>query len=223
MKRLSCLAACAVLLPLAAHAEFVHLEFTGTVVTSTGDAEPVGSTVTGSWTFDSDLGLYSNIYSDPVEGATHAGYLINGQHYGYQGEGWSEPTHFSIFDVYDNGSKRYPALYPSDAVVFQAPRPNADTLLTLLGPDTSFAGSALPTADWLRSGWASGTFSIAGPELGYLMVANINSITVSAVPEPAAAALLLAGLGVLGLLHAGSAARRRRTGTAPDERFTAAY
>ena len=96
-------------------------------------------------------------------------------------------------------------------------------LLTLLGPDTSFAGTALPTADWLRSGWASGTFSIAGPELGYLMVANINSITVSAVPEPAAAALLLAGLGVLGLLHAGSAARRRRTGTAPDERFTAAY
>lgn len=197
MKLLSLLVVPALLLPLAARAEFIRLDFTGTVTTSVGDVAPLGSTVRGSWVFDTDPALYSNIYTDPVEGAHYTGYLISGYDYGFSQPGWTAPMHFSVFDVYDNGSQRYPALYPADAVVFNASRPNADTLLTLLGPDTSFAGTAIPTADWLRGGWGSGTFSVAAPELGNLMVANVTGITVSAVPEPATALLMLGGLGAL--------------------------
>lgn len=210
MKLLSLLVVPALLLPLAAHAEFIRLDFTGTVTTSVGDVEPLGSTVTGSWVFDTDPGLYSNIYTDPVEGAHYTGYVVNGFHYGFSLPGWTEPTHFSIFDVYDNGSQRYPALYPNDAVVFNASRPNADTFLTLLGPDTSFAGTAIPTADWLRGGWTSGAFSIAAPEIGNLMVANITGITVSAVPEPATALLMLGGVGALAWARRRSSGRRRQ-------------
>lgn len=200
MKASSILLAGALLLPAWALATPVTLNFTAKVNQSSGNLPAAGQTVSGTYVFDTDPSFYT-LYPEPQ----YPGYM------GYQtmqapyGMTLDLPTGTLDFtqgglavEAIDNGHVSYELPTPGDAVAFGIKRNNVSYRMFLFGPDTSFAGNSLPTTDWLSGLWTSGTFTIRDNSIfSTVLSADILSVTVSPVPEPATAALLLAGLAVL--------------------------
>jgi hypothetical protein len=196
-----------VLLPTAVRAEQVALDFTATVWLDTAGYAPVGSVISGHYVFDRDPASFTSQAVDPrfLHGTAGTDYFYiarTGETRLQFPSGSPDVSKgFRAIEVTDNSTWSTPAM---DNVSFLQKTLGVSYYLDLLGPDTSFAGTALPTNSWLSSGWTQGYFTIQDlAHTSTVLSANVTSLTVSLVPEPATAVLMLAGIAGLWL------ARRR--------------
>lgn len=191
------LAACA-LLP-AVHAEQVALDFSSTVWLDEAGYAPVGSAVTGHYLFDLDPASFTSQAIDPRFLDATAG-----TSYAYTNPTSENRVQFPSGSPDLSLGSRHAAVYDNwkwsdgtvvDGVSFLQTRNGVTYELALFGPDTSFTGTAFPTNGWLSRGWTEGYFMVQDSfHSGTVLSANVTSLSVSPVPEPATAALMLAGL-----------------------------
>jgi len=174
MKTSTVLLAGALLLPALAQAAPVALTFTATVNTTSGTFPAVGSTLTGTYFYDSDPAIYSQLSIPPLAGH-YLGYETVDTPYGVSLQWASGTLDLSqggvAIEIYDD--------LPTDSASFNVKRQNVSYNLTLFGPETSFTGTALPSPGWLSGGWSGGSFTIRSGASGRLLTATIVSITTS--------------------------------------------
>ena len=202
------LAFMAALLPVLACAAPTTVTFsavTESVIPGTGFPE-VGTTITGAVTFDYDLSPLSIYKPDSLP--SYTGYEYAGAPILWtavlEGTTFSHP--YLGVEVFDNDSQTFPSLGLTDAVLFSTKRANVSYSLQLFGPTTSFSGSGIPSAGTLEGFWNSGVLLIndynrvgdfTGLEGFTVLSASVSSISVSAVPEPQAYAMMFFGVGLV--------------------------
>ena len=196
------------LLPALCQAAPWGLVYSGTVVSSsgTGDVPAVGSSMSGAIVFDSDTDEYTP--EAPVPGFPgYAGYSLAGPPY-FTSIDAPPRTLFTPLlsvEVYDNDLSLLGISEPGDMVTIGGKRDAVSFILLLRGPTSSFSGTLIPNPSVLSSFWDSASvFSFGGMSFDSRFRADLSALTVSPVPEPSTAMLLLSGV-MLGLY----AARRR--------------
>ncbi|KQU74986.1 MULTISPECIES: PEP-CTERM sorting domain-containing protein [unclassified Rhizobacter] len=195
------------LLPASVRAEQVALDFTATVWLDTAGYAPVGSVISGHYVFDRDPASFTSQPVDPryLQGESGTDYFYTARtgdtRLQFPSGSPDVSKGFRAIEVIDNTTWTGPT---TDSVSFLQKTLGVSYYLDLRGPDTSFSGTALPTNSWLSGGWTQGYFSIQDPfHTSTVLSAQVTSLSVSLVPEPATAALMLVGLAGLGF------ARRR--------------
>lgn len=188
-----CLGACA-LLPLSAHADPITVSFSAIVSKTSADYAPLGSVITGSFVFDLDPSTYQTLVPPGESNALQ--YTYSGEPYGMQMQFAGGSPDLSMggdsVQVYDG----FPyASEPIDLVGFGTKRNGISYSLLLEAAPDSFIGTALPTIEWLTSGWNNAYINVFN-DFGFKteVVASITSLSVAPVPEPETAVLLLLGL-----------------------------
>lgn len=202
-----CLYACA-LLPLSARADPVTVSFSAIVSRTSADYAPLGSVITGSFVFDLDPSSYQTLVPPGESNALQ--YTYSGDPYGMriQFAGASPDLSLGgdavgVFDGFPYGSE------PIDMLTFNTKRNGITYSLSLEWAADSFIGTALPSLDWIASGWNSAYITVFD-EWSFKtdVVGRVTSVSVAPVPEPATTAMLLLGLGAV------CARARRRSGPA---------
>ena len=215
------------LAPLVAAADAVTYDFTGTVIGATGDpfvtSVPIGTEVTGTYTFDFGAAFAADTFGTP--GSQSSDWYIgnrSGTTYGTPAftqyvfsstahvgslSYATDPTYAQgnyLLSAVSGGTATGPSLYfaQEGAAPATAYAETSNlTLLALQGQPGPWTASGLPNFGTAQG--ASGSFTIPDAfgenTIGY----NITSLT--PVPLPAAAWLLLCGLGGFGAF-----ARKRR-------------
>lgn len=199
----------AALLPVLVSAAPTTLAFSAVIESVIPDAgfPGLGTTITGAVTFDYDPSQFSTYKPDSEPDYT--GYQYAGAPIlwtaAFGGTTFSHP--FLSVEVFDNGSQTLPAFAPTDTVMFSTKKNNVVYSLRLFGPNTSFSGSGIPSPATLEGFWNSGVLLIddydrVGDPTGLggfnVLSASVSAVSVSAVPEPQAYAMMLLGVGALG-------------------------
>lgn len=205
LKTLCTAVAVCALLPASVRAEQVALDFTATVSLDDAGYAPVGSVITGHYVFDRDPASFTSQAVDPRfllgEAGTDYFYLSSMGETRVQFPSGSPDLSRGLraIEVTDNVSWAEPSM---DSVSFLHKFNAISYFLDLRGPDTSFAGTALPSNSWLSNGWTEGYFMMQDPfHSSTVLSARVTSLVVSPVPEPATAALMLAGLVGIGFIR----------------------
>ncbi|KQU74985.1 MULTISPECIES: PEP-CTERM sorting domain-containing protein [unclassified Rhizobacter] len=197
-----------VLLPASVRAEQTAVDFAATVRLDTAGHAPVDSVITGHYVFDRDPASFTSQAIDPrfLDAAAGTDYVYT--HLASENRlqfpsGSPDLSRGSrVVEVYDNWKWSDGTVV--DGVAFLQKTNGVTYELALFGPDTSFSGTAFPANGWLSSGWTAGYFTMHDAFHGSAVLsAVVTSLSVSPVPEPATAILMLAGVAGLGL------ARRR--------------
>ncbi|NKI94944.1 PEP-CTERM sorting domain-containing protein [Rhizobacter sp. SG703] len=197
-----------VLLPAGVRAEQTAVDFAATVRLDAAGHAPVDSVITGHYVFDRDPASFTSQPIDPrfldaTAGTDHL-YIDPAS------ENWLQFPSGSpdlarggrSVAVYDNW--RWSDGTVVDGISFMQKTNGVTYELALFGPDTSFIGTAFPANGWLSSGWTEGYFTMHDAFHGSTVLsAVVTRLSVSPVPEPATAILMLAGVAGLWL------ARRR--------------
>jgi hypothetical protein len=218
------LAAAMIAVPLTANAQAVTYEFTGAVTSVFGsdyESVPIGTPVSGTYTFDpaaadptisrGSIGSYSSIWFVQNEGGPAVNkpfpstlvfsQTVIGPGISYETPAIGGTASSSGF----GGQNQTDSNLPPDSFSAEehhdfAPYQYSDSYLNLGGSTAPYAANGLPVLS-LANDYASGEFVIDDTDgLTY----NITSLT--PVPLPADALLMLGGLGGLGVVG-----RKRRT------------
>jgi hypothetical protein len=160
----------------------VSVRFTGTI-TSTNPSGPYAG-VTGSFsgrlTFDTlgtddcpapDSGCYGFIGTPFVMGSPYGFFL--------RLPGSSIIASNSAVAVYDEGG----GFFPSDTVELSSKSQAIAYVVSLHGPNGSFAGEAMPDPRMLPSFWHTGTFRITDSNFVTYLRGSIDSVSVVALPR----------------------------------------
>lgn len=169
----------------------VSLTFTGTILST----DPNGPYAGVSGSFSGGL-TYDTVGSDILEPPPDVGnYMFLESPYNFflnlPGSSIFSPS--SGVGVYDDGGA---GIFASDTIELSTKFQGIGYIAMLTGPNSSFAGDAIPETSLVTSFWETGTFNIWGPAFAVWLVGSIDSV--SAVPEPATLPLLV--LGLLGLV-----------------------
>lgn len=194
----SALAVCA-LLPAGVRAEQVAVDFSSTVWLDRAGYAPVDSVISGHYVFDRDPASFTSQAIDPrfldaTAGTNHLYTDPSSENRLQFPSGSPDLSHASrAVAVYDNWKWSDGTVV--DGVSFLQKINGVTYELALFGPDTSFIGTAFPANGWLSSGWTEGYFMIQDPfHNSTALSARVTSLSVSPVPEPATAMLMLAGI-----------------------------
>jgi len=185
------------------------LAYTATVTSAMGPQTPaVGSAVTGSFVLDTDASAYTPEMLQQWT-ATTALYSLMGPPYQatLQASPWSVAAGLVTVQVFDNDLSALGISEPGDAIFLGGKYQGLSFSILVYGRADAFSGVAPPQAGVLASFWTSGRFSASDGGFTNQAVATVQTLSVSAVPEPPAGLLALPGLAGLAALHL---ARRRR-------------
>jgi hypothetical protein len=197
---------CAAALCTATLAQATPLEITYTAVVtrSTGGSglPALGDTLSGRVVFDDTEGAYSPCTSPP-QPPGYQSRCLAGAPYGssFQAPGAAAGSSSLALEVFDNDLSLIGISTPGDLITFSARQVGLFYSLQFLGPEGSFAGTALPTPALLQTLAAGATLSgidLAASGGAQSFDATVTTFAVSVVPEPATALSLLLGLAWLG-------------------------
>lgn len=196
MKRSLVILAAAVAALVPAHATIVSVNFTGVVTDSTGaTGEAVGNTVSGSFRLDESNGQFANFAIDSMSAPT--GSIAN------NGLSFFDALYQDQISAVGTGGNVNSTFTLDLSSLSQWPV-GSDTIYTLLTDSSQIPGNLDMTGDAFTSTFGYYMSDAAGNNVVKLD-ADLSSLTVATIPEPASFTLL--GGSLLGL---GAILRRRR-------------
>ena len=189
----------------AAMAVPVEIVYSGVITRTSGgaDAPAMGSTVSGRVVFDDESTPYSPCVGAP-QTPQYQSRCLSGAPYSSSLQTslttvWRDSV---ALEVFDNDLTPAGISTPGDLITFSARQGPIFYSLMLLGPVSTYSGTALPTISQLDELLAGALVYGAGsslPNSNPAFEATLTSFSVSVVPEPAPMVALLLGVAVVGL------------------------